>query len=262
MYHFPLLDYIPWIGSVVFETLIVAIMLKRNLVRRFPLFFSSLIYDLGRQAILAIIAYESSRAYAYGYWIAQPVEYVIAFGVMLEAFRYSLGADPKIPAKTLRVMAVVAVLLVALATFLILRPDIPASGLTGLILTLDRSIALLRCGVVLFIWAFARRLGIFWRHHVWGIVFGLGIYSAVGLITAGIHAATGNLCGGWLSRSVHFSYFAATIIWAVYLRRPEPERGPLTLERIEFFHNSVATYRKILEQLWRSFLDDGNGSRR
>jgi len=258
MQQFQLIDYIPWIGSVIVEILVAAIMLKRNLARRFPIFFVSVAYDILRQVILAAIAFKSSLGYAYGYWIALPIEYVIAFGVMLEAFCYSLGADAKIPAKTLRMMAAVAVFLVALAAFLVFHPDIPASNLRGLILTLDRSIDLLRCGVLLFMWAFAPKLGISWKHHVWGIVFGLGIYAGVGLAAAAIHAATGNLCGDWLARSTHYSYLGATVIWAVYLWRPEPQRGPLTLDRISFARASVASYRKILAQLWRSFRDDGN----
>jgi len=255
MSQFQLIDYIPWIGSVVAEVLVVAIMLKRDLIRSFPVFFVSIAYDVLRQVTLAAVAYRSALGYAYGFWITQPIEYVIAFGVMLEVFRYSLGADPKIPTRTLRVMAVVAVLLVALAAFLILHPDISISNLRGLILALDRSIGLLRCGVLLFMWAFAPKLGISWRHHVWGIVFGLGIYSGVGLIVTAIHATTGNLCGDWLARLTPFSYFAATIIWAAYLWRPEPQRGPLTLEQISFFSNSIASYRKILAELWRSFRD-------
>lgn len=255
MQQFQLVDYIPWFGSVVVEVLVVAIMLKRNLVRRFPIFFISVAYALLRQIVLAAVAPIGPKAYGLTYWLTLPVEYVIAFGVMLEAFRYSLGADPKISPKTLRAMAVVAVLLVALATFLLLRPDIPISNLRGLILTLDRSIGLLRCGVLLFLWAYAPKLGISWKHHVWGIVFGLGIYAGVGLIAAAIHAATGNLCGDWPARLTHFSYLAATIIWAVYLWRPEPQRGPLTLEQISFFSNSIAGYRKILAELWRSFRD-------
>src|SRR5215831_2263302 len=232
MSQFQLIDYIPWFGSVVVEVFVMAIMLKRDLIRRFPIFFISVAYAVVRQAALAGIAFEGARAYGLAYWITLPIEYVIAFAVMLEAFRYSLGADPKIPTRTLRIMAVVAVLLVALAAFLLLHPDIPTSNLRGLILTLDRSIGLLRCGVLLFMWAFAPKLGISWRHHVWGIVFGLGIYSGVGLIVAAFHATTGNLCGDWLARLTPFSYFAATIIWAAYLWRPEPQRGPLTLEQI------------------------------
>lgn len=258
MQQFQFVDYIPWIGSVIAEILVVAIMLKRGLIRRFPVFFFSVAYDLVRQAVLAAIALKGPKAYGITRWVALPIEYVIAFGVMLEAFRYCLGADPKIPRKTLRAMAVLTVLLVAVAAFLVLHPDIPISNLRGLILTLDRSIGLLRCGVLLFMWAFAPKLGISWKHHVRGIVAGLGVYSGVSLIVVAIHATTGNLCGDWLARLIPFSYFAATIIWAVYLWRPEPQRGAVMLDELSFARSTMGAYRKILAELWRSFRDDGN----
>lgn len=258
MPYFHGIDYIPWIGSMIAEWVIVAAMLRRGLIRHFPVFFGSVVFDLLREMILPIVAAHSALAYGYCYWISIPIEYVIAFGVMLEAVRYSLGADPKIPSKTLRGMAVTAVLLVVAAIFLLLHPDIPGSNMTAIIVTVDRSIGLLRCGVLLFIWVFARKLGLSWKHHVWGIVLGLGIYSSISLITAAIHATTGTVRGDWLTRFPPFSYFAATIIWAIYLWRPEPQRGPLTLEEISFFNNSVATYRRILAELWRSFRNDGN----
>lgn len=258
MQQFQLIDYIPWLGSLIVEVFVAAILLRRKLALRFPVFFASLVYAVLRQASLAAVAHQGAKVYGLAFWITLPIEYVIAFGVMLEAFRYSLGADPKIPAKTLRAMAVVAVFLVGLAAFLVLHPDIPISNLRGLILTLDRSIGLLRCGVLLFIWGFARKLGISWKHHVWGIVFGLGIYSGVNLIVTAVHAITGDMCGDWVGRLTPFSYFAATIIWAAYLWRPEPERGPVTLDHLSFAESAIAAYRRIVADLWRSFRDDGN----
>ena len=46
MPYFHAVDYIPWIGSTIAECLVVGIMLRRNLVREFPVFFSSIVFDL------------------------------------------------------------------------------------------------------------------------------------------------------------------------------------------------------------------------
>lgn len=40
-----------------------------------------------------------AKAYGLVYWTTLPIEYVIAFAVMMEAFRYALAADPKFPLK-------------------------------------------------------------------------------------------------------------------------------------------------------------------
>ncbi|SRR6266481_5498384 len=256
--HFQPIDYIPWIGSVIAELIVLAIILRRGLVRRFPVFFTSIAFDILREIILPIVAFRNPHSYAYSYlyWLSFPMEYVIAFAVILEAMRYSMVNDARLSRKTLGTLAAFAVLLMAVAALLVLYPDISIKTLPGLAITLERSIELLRCGVLLFIWVFATRLGISWRHHVWGIVFGLGIYSGFSLLVAAIHATTGTLCGDWLARIIPFSYFASTIIWAVYLWQPEPERGPLTLEHLSLIQYALDSYRKVLTEIWR--LLDGN----
>ena len=80
MHYFHAVDYIPWIGSTVAECLVVGIMLRRNLIRRFPVFFSSIAFDLLREMAFPIVAHYSALAYGYCFWISIPVEYVLAFG--------------------------------------------------------------------------------------------------------------------------------------------------------------------------------------
>ena len=253
MEYFHLADNIPWIGSIVVEFIVLAIMLRRGMVRRFPFFCTSIVFDVLREIILPVMAFRSptSHAYSYSYWLSLPLEHVIAFAVILEAVRCSVINDSKLSHKTLAILAGSAVALVSVAVFLVLHPDISTKTLPGLALTLERSVQLLRCGVLLFIWVFAVRLGISWRHHVWGIVFGLGIDSGVSLITAAVHATTGTMCGDWLTRIPHYGYFASTIIWAVYLWQPEPERGPLTLEHLSLIQYALDSYRKVLTEIWR-----------
>jgi hypothetical protein len=251
MPYFHAVDYIPWIGSTIAECMVVWIMLRRNLARRYPIFFCSIVFDLLREMTFPAVAHYSVLAYGYCYWLSIPIEYVLAFGVMWEAFRYALGTDAKISPKALRFFVLACVVLVGLAAFLVLYPDIPTSNIDGLVLTLQRSISLLRCGMLLFLWIFAARLAITWQHHVWGIVCGLGIYAATSLIIAAIHAITGITSGDWLARIPQFSYFAAAIVWTVYLRRPEPERTPLTLKEISLIDYAFDTYNKVLTGIWR-----------
>jgi hypothetical protein len=251
MRYFHLIDSIPWIGSTIMEWLLMGIMLRRGLVRRFPIFFASLVFDLAREMTFPAVAYYSARVYGYAYWIALPVEYVIGFAVMLEAYRCSVAAEWKITHQTIRLLGTAAIVLAGLAAFLLFHPDLPGSTLFFRVLTLDRSIDFLRCGMLLFLWTFASKLGITWRHHVWGIVFGLGVYAALGLVAAAIHATTGIVSGDWAARLPHFGYLAATILWTAYLWRPEPARGPLTMEYLYGIRYIVGGYHKILALLWR-----------
>src|SRR5579863_4242347 len=123
-------------------------------------------------------------------------------------------------------------------------------------LVLDRSAEFLRCGMLLFLWAFAGKLRLTWWHHLCGIAFGLGMYSAIGLITAAVDVATGKMCGHWLTPIPHFAYFLATVIWGIYFLKPEPARESLTLERVNFFRESLAFVRNATLEMRRVLHDD------
>ena len=91
----------------------------------------------------------------------------------------------------------------------------------------------------------------FWSSAIAVSALAVGIYSAAGLMAAAVHAITNTISGDWLSRSLHFSYFATTIVWAVYLSRTEPERAPLTLKEISFINYAFDTYNKMMTEIWR-----------
>src|SRR5438270_721972 len=106
----------------------------------------SIVFDLLREMAFPAVAYYSAHAYEYCYWLSIPVEYILAFGVMWEAFRYSLGDDAKISPKALQLFLLAVIGLMGLAAVLFFHPDVSSSNVNGLVLTLDRSIDLLRCG--------------------------------------------------------------------------------------------------------------------
>ena len=147
----------------------------------------------------------------------------------------------------MRLFVLLAIALLVCSVILVVFPDVQAN--TGTIVVLDRSMELLICGLLLFMWAFARNLGLSWRHHVWGIVFGLAIYSSVGLAVAAIHATTGKLCPSWITPLPHFAYLAATLIWTGYLLRTEPERAPLTSEQINAYRHLILVYQTIVSDI-------------
>jgi len=87
------------------------------------------------------------------------------------------------------------------------------------------------------------------RDHVWGIVFGLGVYSSISLIVAAIHAFTGQMCPGWVSTLPHFAYLSSTAIWNAYLFRKEPEIPPLTDKEFEQYQSLVSSYRTLVKNV-------------
>lgn len=245
----PALEYIPWLGSVLAECVLLGIMLARKRVRQFPFFFTSIAYDIFRQAALAVIMVRVKSAYFSAYWLSIPFEYTLAFAVMYEVFTHGFKADIKVDPRTLRVFIAASAILLVIAAAFVFHPSVPINNLKRLILILDRSSEFLRCAVLAFIWVYAARLGISWRNHVFGIAFGLGMYASISLIVATIDAAIGKACGPWLVLIPQLAYLAATLIWPIYLLRKEPERAPVTMQQLHFYGDLINSGERAISEI-------------
>jgi hypothetical protein len=241
--------YITWLGSLSLEVVLVFSILRHGIQRRFPVFFSYILFDIIREIVLPFTYFLSpqrSNNYYYAYWISVPIEYTLTFFIVLEVFAYIFRAHMKISRSAIHAFIGFGIFLFITSLILIFRPDIPTNTISGIILTLNRSISLLMSGLLFFMWAYSSRIGFTMRDHVWGIVFGLGFYSSISLIAAAIHATTGRVRPGILAALPHLAYLASTVIWNLYLFREEPEVPPLTDEELAEYFNLIRGYRTLL----------------
>ena len=241
--------YIPWLGSIVVETILVFVIFRKQIQKRFPFFVAYIIYDLLREIIVPAIAVIKLHSYFYSYWLSIVFEDALTCLIILEVFGYIFRSHIKYSPRVTQSFALAVGVLAAVSLILIVFSGIPMNTLTGLVLTLDQSMELFICGLLLFMWAFSRNLGLSWRHHIWGIVFGLAVYSSVGLAVAAIHAAAGQLYLAWITPLPHFAYLGATFIWTGYLLRTEPERAPLTSEQINAYRDLILVYQTIVSDI-------------
>lgn len=241
-------EYVVWLGSLALETVLVWIILKNGIQKRFPVFFGYIVFDILRAVVLPSIYYASPQSYNYfyAYWLSVPIEYTLTFLIILEVFAYIFRAHIKFSSGVVRAFVIFGLVLFAASVFLIFRPDTPITQLRGFILTVNRSISLLMSGLLFFMWVYSSRIGFTMRDHVWGIVFGFGFYSSLSLISAAIHSTRGDISTGILSALPHVAYLISTVIWNAYLYRPEPETPPLTDEQLEEYLNLIRTYRTLL----------------
>lgn len=87
-------EYIPWLGSLALELFLVFFILRQGIQKRFPVFFSYIIFDILRAIILPAILYATPATYTYfyAYWLSVPLEYTITFLIILEVFAYIFRA--------------------------------------------------------------------------------------------------------------------------------------------------------------------------
>lgn len=220
-----ILTYAFWVLPTIIQIALAVIMVRRQLRRSFPLFFSYLVFQLVAFAVLFPLYHISYAGFFYSYWTTSIVSCLLGFAVMHEVFTHIFR-----PYDSLRELAMVlfrwaAVVLVLVAMVM------GASGsqaemprVLATILALERSVRVMQCGMVLFLLLFSSHLGLTARHHVFGITLGFGVFAAVDLIVATLRVTFGQVALTQMQLLKPAAYACAILIWTYWLRLPEPER--------------------------------------
>jgi hypothetical protein len=211
-----------WFAHPTLQAALAAIMLRRKLHRTFPIFFTYVAFQI--VAFALTFPFRAERFYEiffYSYWITTAVSVVLGFKVIHEVFM-----DVFRPYHTLRDLGSVLFKwagLVMLMVAAVMAASVRSGGddpLVSGILTLQRSVRVVQCGLVLFLLVFSRYLGINWRQKSFGIALGFGTLASVELsiVVLGVDRQT-------LSSFVNMVAFNITILtWLGYMVAKSPAR--------------------------------------
>jgi hypothetical protein len=215
-----------WAAHGVMEAALAGIMVKRKLHRQFPVFF---IYILSQIVLFAILfplyisGPEHYDTYFYVYWVSAAISLAIGFKVIheivLAVFR------PFHALKDLATILFKWAALVMLLVALLVAASSPAtnSPLTQAVVTAQRCVRVVQCGLILFLLVFSRYLGISWKQHSLGIALGFGGYATVELAAFAL-CAGGQIHPNVVGMLQSSAYTLALLTWIGYAILKAPER--------------------------------------
>lgn len=217
--------YALWIAHPVFLTGIAAVMLRRKLHSKFMFFFAYIVTEILTFAVIFPSYMHNYTAYFYLYWTTNALNVIMGFMVIHEVF-----SDVFRPFHTLKDLGTVLFKWAGLVMLLV-AGVVSVSNSTGdltpwmqAIVTAQRCVRIIQCGMVLFLLFFARYLGVSRRQHSFGIALGFGGYAAVELVLiaswAGEHL--GNLTMDLVNMT---AYNAALLTWFGYMLATSPARN-------------------------------------
>jgi hypothetical protein len=223
--------YALWFAHPVLQAVLVGILYCRKLHRDFPIFFSYVAFQILVFAVL--FPMHSDRFYTlfyYSSWGTTAVSVVLGFFVIHELFQ-----DVFRPYHTLRDLGSVLFKWAALVMLLVAGVVAASTASateeplrTG-IMTLQRSVRVVQCGLILFLLVFSRYLGTNWRQKSFGVALGFGCFASIELALVAINAATDIVFNQRLTDFVNMSAYNITIlIWIGYMLAKSPQREPLT----------------------------------
>ena len=214
-----------WIGGNVLLTLTAVVALWRKVAKSQPAFFAYLAYLAAFVWLNMVLYYRfGMNGYIYGYWISTIGYTALAFAVLREIFVQIFR-----PYESLREFgnilfrwAALVLILIGVVMTLSSKPGSETFSLYFLT-TLERSIGLMQCGLVIFMLLFAGQLGLTLRHRLFGIAIGFGVIASCELMFTTLQAH-GVVSLVTLNMAKMSSEIVAYVIWTSYMFATEPER--------------------------------------
>jgi hypothetical protein len=214
-----------WIAPHLLLVFVATLLVKRHLQSKFPIFAFYIWYEVAEFLILFTL---SKNVLAREEWYVRLFLFTLAmstalrFGVIQEIFNNifqdngRVGALAKLALRFTTVVVAGGALL-----FTIFASDHPADSVVAVAAVIARAVAIIQCGLVLFLLLLSNLLGISLRGYVFGIALGFGILSTVELANAALR--TGEISAS-LAAALNFlptaGYHVAVLIWLGYLIAP------------------------------------------
>jgi hypothetical protein len=242
-----------WIIRIGLQAILLAGLVWRQFFREFPAFLLFTAWAVIRGVTLADMVYARSSGIEYfqAYWVGAAGDAVLSFAVLYELLRHILRNYPvlKITGSSLYRWAVLFLLAVALVVAWF-APIPEPNSLMGKFYALQRSVRLLECGLLAFLFIFAHSFGLSWRSRPFGIALGFGVSAMLSLASATIRAqidpVSWNRTANILALAGQVSDLTGVVIWMAYLLAQEggAQVPPMTLPG-----NNLRSWNRELRRL-------------
>lgn len=208
-----------WAVPLILQSAIAIVMLRRRLVRIFPVFFSYTVSVLSRDVVLLFLAYPKNF-YSIVYWCGEALAVLLGLGVIFEALRHLLPPYPfvEIVLKAFWILGSIAGV-AAVSMLVFSNAGTGSDRVLETIILLERAARFLQVCLLIVVVALMSRLGLTWHHYSVGIVAGFGIYSALDLAALEFRAHLHFLSDAAFVLVRPAAYNLAAVIWAAYFLR-------------------------------------------
>jgi hypothetical protein len=217
-----------WIAPHVFLVIVAVILLNRRMHRTFPAFVLYIWYEIAEFAVLfaiSVIGINMGDWYLRVFLVTLAMSTALRFGVLQEIFDNVFREHGPVDALArVALRWTTGFLLVAALVCAIFASGQTSNGLIAGAAWIGRAVAIVQCGLVIFLLLFTRMLGLSLPNYVFGIALGFGILSSVELANSALR--TGELTQH-MARALNLlptgGYHVAVLVWLGYLIAPARE---------------------------------------
>ncbi len=215
------------------QALLLGTLTLRRLYRTFPVFYAYTAFEVFRGTALYWILYlvqvqrTPYRTYFQAYWGTEILAVVLCFVLVYRIFDgvfHPFGKLRKIGTGLFLAGALLSLTLAVVTAAS--APGTDPYPLVGAAMLLQRSVAVVRCGLLLLLFVSSSSLALSWRSQPLGIALGLGVWSASELATLALRTHVGPIGNGMLRWMTAAGYLFAVVVWFIYFLLPHADAQP------------------------------------
>ena len=210
--------YLSWVVGPLLEIALLACMVRRKLHSVFPRFFSYIAFQALSSGLLFLAYRFYEESYFDAYWTSNAISVILTVAVMDEILQHvfkEYGGSQNLGAVIFR-WACGLLLVLAIVTAFTTQEG-SADRVVAVVLTFDRSVRVMQCGLFCLLMILCRLLKNCWRQQVFGVALGFGVFASIEGILVSVAMAYGGAAGPAISLVKSAAYNAVTILWIGYL---------------------------------------------
>lgn len=218
-----------WIAPHLFLVGIVFLLWKRRLHLKYPVFLGYVCYEIAEFFLLFLVSQRSLNLrlyYAPIYLGTLVMSTGLRFGVLQEIFNAIFRDQEQSETRARSTLRWTTVFLITIAILcsLFLSGNTAGTLVAG-VAWVERGVAIIQCGLVLFLFLFSGFLGLSLESYAFGIALGFGVLSSVELANWAMHTQELSVSAAkFLNLLPTGGYHLAVVVWLGYLIVPATVR--------------------------------------
>jgi hypothetical protein len=236
------LTAVSWVAGPALQIILLTFMIRRKLPSVFPRFFSYIVFQILKSAVLFLTYRYFEANYFDVYWTGNAISVLLAVTVMDEILHHLLkeyGGMQTLGATIFRWSCGLLLLLAIVGA--LSGHDGSADRIVAAVLAFERSVRLMQCGLFFLLMVLCRALRDCWRQPVFGIALGFGVFASIEMILVTVVMWQGEGSSDLVSLAKSAAYNAVTLLWIGYLKQPSEAVSTIRTAPVTTFSLALAT---------------------
>jgi hypothetical protein len=209
-----------WLGCIILQSLLALLLLTKKTWRTYLVFTAYVFFSLFEAVSLLVVAH-NLQMYGYVFWVCETIGILLSLAVVREVFTSLFSPHPALRKLATLIFRVAVVALLTLAGGVIYANYGDARSYSSALLLAEQAARIIEVGSIMFLFLSSSAFGLHWRQNLFGIALGLGMVSAVELITVSLVGHVRPSVVPIFNFVRVLSFGVSLLIWLGYLLVPE-----------------------------------------